>query len=84
MMLVRVRLGAGLAPTVGNSRLSVSLSENATVADLLDYLRVEYPALVSKINTALPLVSGRPVTLSHCLTETQEVALLLPAAGGLA
>jgi len=83
-MLVRVRLSAGLAPTVGNSRLSISLSENATVADLLDHLRAEYPALASKINTALPMVSGRPVAPSHHLTEAQEVALLLPAAGGLA
>jgi molybdopterin converting factor small subunit len=83
-MLVRVRLSAGLAPTVGHSRLSVSLLENATVADLLDHLRTEYPALAQKINAALPLVSGRPVAPSHCLNEAQEVALLLPAAGGLA
>lgn len=83
-MLVRVRLGAGLSLPAGNSRLSVSLSENATVADLLDHLRAEYPALTSKINSALPLVAGRPVALSHYLSEAQEVALLLPAAGGLA
>lgn len=81
-MLIRVRLGAGLSLPAGNSRLSVSLSENATVADLLDHLRAEYPALIPKINVALPLVSGRPVALSHCLSEAQEVALLLPAAGG--
>lgn len=83
-MLVRVRLGAGLALPTGNSRVSVSLSENATVADLLDHLRAEYPALAPKINAALPLVSGRPVAVSHRLSEDQEVALLLPAAGGLA
>jgi molybdopterin converting factor small subunit len=84
MMLIRVRLGAGLVLPAGNSRVSVSLPENATVADLLDHLRAEYPALTQKINAALPLVSGRPVTLSHRLAEAQEVALLLPAAGGLA
>lgn len=83
-MLIRVRLSAGLTPLVGNSRLSVSLSENATVTDLLDYLRAEYPALASKINSALPMISGRPVAPAHRLTEAQEVALLLPAAGGLA
>lgn len=81
-MLVRVRLSAGLTPSAGNSRLSVSLEENATIADLLEYLRGEYPALASKINTALPIVSGRPIALTHHLSEAEEVALLLPAAGG--
>ena len=81
-MLVRVRLSAGLIPSGGNSRLSVSLGENATVADLLEYLRGEYPALASKINTALPMVAGRAVTPAHPLTEAEEVALLLPTAGG--
>ena len=83
-MLVRVRLGAGLVLPAGNPHLSVNLSENATVADLLDHLRTEYPSLAPKINSALPLVSGRPASPAYHLTEAQEVALLLPAAGGLA
>jgi molybdopterin converting factor small subunit len=81
-MNVHVRLSAGLAPAVGNSRLVVTLAENATVADLLDQLRAQHPALASKMDTAIPMVSGRLATPSERLTELQEVALLLPAAGG--
>lgn len=81
-MQIRVRLGAGLAPAVGNARLSVSLAENATVTDLLAHLRAEYPALTAKINAALPMISGRYAGLSDPLIEAQEVTLLLPAAGG--
>jgi molybdopterin converting factor small subunit len=81
-MNVRVRLSAGLAPAVGSSRLSVTLAETATVADLLEQLRAQYPPLALTMTTALPIVSGRPVALSDRLTDDQEVALLLPAAGG--
>jgi sulfur carrier protein ThiS len=81
-MNVRVRLSVGLAPINGNTRLIISLAENATVADLLDQLRAQHPTLASKINTAIPMVAGRPATPSDRLVEAQEVALLLPAAGG--
>lgn len=81
-MNIRVRLSAGLAPTVGVSRLQVDLAENATVADLLEHLRAEYPALGSKMTIAIPMLAGRPAAPSDPLSEAQEVALLLPAAGG--
>ncbi len=81
-MNVRVRLSAGLTPAVGSSRLSVTLAETATVADLLHYLSAQYPTLAPKMTTILPMVSGRPAALSDRLTDDQEVALLLPAAGG--
>ena len=81
-MNIRVRLSAGLAPTVGNSRLLVNLAENATVADLLEYLRVQHPALAVKMHTAIPIIAGRPAASSERLVEAQEVALLLPVAGG--
>ena len=81
-MNVQVRLSAGLAPAAGSTRLIVTLAETATVADLLDHLRTQHPALASKINTAIPMVAGRPAVPSERLIEAQEVALLLPAAGG--
>ncbi len=83
-MQIRVRLGAGLAPAAGSARFSVSLAENATVADLLAHLRAEYPALAAKVNTALPMVAGKHAAPADLLSEGQEVALLLPAAGGRA
>ncbi len=83
-MNVQVRLSAGLAPTVGQARLVVSLAENATVADLLEHLRAQHPALAAKMNMALPMIAGRAAAPTDRLSEAQEVALLLPAAGGRA
>jgi molybdopterin converting factor small subunit len=81
-MNVRVRLGAGLAQLAGNPRLVIGLEEDVTVADLLDQLRSEYPALAQKLDTAVPMISGRHAAHTETLTAGQEVALLLPVAGG--
>ena len=79
---VRVRLGAGLAPASGNPRLAVTLVADATVADLVAHLREQFPPLTPKLNIAIPIVSGRHASLYQPLAEGQEVALLLPVAGG--
>ncbi len=81
-MNVQVRLSAGLAQHAGTSRLIVQLANDATVADLVVHLRSEYPALASRLELALPFVGGQNVSESTTLVEGQEVAFLLPAAGG--
>ncbi len=81
-MNIRVRLGAGLAPLTGNPRLVIALEEKATVADLLAHLRLEYPALTPKLDLAVPMISGRHAPPTEPLAADQEVALLLPVAGG--
>lgn len=82
-MNIRVRLSAGLAQFAGNSRLVVNLAEGATVTDLLNHLRTEHPALAPRLDIAIPMVAGKHVTSSAQLTAGQEVALLLPVAGGI-
>jgi molybdopterin converting factor small subunit len=81
-MKVPVRLSAGLAQATGSTRLVVTITEGATVADLLDHLRTTYPALGSQLETAVPTISGRHASATDVLTAGQEVALLLPIAGG--
>lgn len=81
-MNIRVRLGAGLAPLTGNPRLVIALEEEATVADLLAHLRREYPALTPRLDLAVPMISGRHAPPAEPLMAGQEVALLLPVAGG--
>ena len=81
-MDIRVRLGAGLVHLAGRPRLVIGLQEDATIADLLDYLRTEYPALAERLDTAVPMISGRAATPAEPLTAGQEVAILLPVAGG--
>jgi molybdopterin converting factor small subunit len=81
-MNIRVRFSAGLVPLAGNTRMVVSLQDQATVADLLQYLQTERPELEVGLNNAIPMVAGRHVGLSEQLSAGQEVSLLLPVAGG--
>ena len=81
-MNVTIRLGTGLVESTGKPRLQLALAENATVADLLAYLREQHPSLAPKLNSAVPMISGRHAPPSQPLVGGQEVALLLPVAGG--
>jgi molybdopterin converting factor small subunit len=81
-MKVNVRLSVGLAQIVGNPRLTVSLPDNATVAELLVALGEDYPQLYPKLNTAVAVIAGRHTPVTTGLAAGQEVALLLPIAGG--
>ncbi len=81
-MQVNIRLSGELAAIVGRPRFTVSLSDGATVADLLDRLRQEHPNLWPRMDTAVPIISGTHVDSSKPLAEGQEVAFLLPIAGG--
>ena len=82
-MKVYVRLGVGLAQLVGSPRLVMVLEEEATVTQLLNQLRTEHPGLATRLDAAVPMISGRLAAPTQQLTAGQEVALLLPVAGGL-
>ena len=81
-MNVNVRLSAGFVEITGTTRLAVDVTEGATVADLLGQLRASYPAMEAKLQAAVPTISGRHVSPAEPLNAGQEVALLLPVAGG--
>jgi molybdopterin converting factor small subunit len=82
MMRVNIRLSGELAALAGRHRFSVTVADGATVGDLVDLLRREYPKTVSRLETAVPIIAGRHVTQSEPLADGQEVAFLLPIAGG--
>jgi molybdopterin synthase sulfur carrier subunit len=81
-MRINVRLSGELATLVGKHRFSMIVTDGATIADLLDLLREEYPESVSRLDTAVPIISGKHVAQSEQLADGQEVAFLLPIAGG--
>lgn len=81
-MRVSVRLSGELAAQAGRPRLSMTLADGATVSDLTDLLRQEYLESSHLLDTAVPIIAGRHVTQSEPLAEGQEVAYLLPIAGG--
>ncbi len=81
-MQVNVRLGAGLARLAGAPQLSVELLAGATVADLLSELERTHPTMAPGVERALLVVHGNHAARGDALADGQEIALLLPAAGG--
>ena len=81
-MRVKIRLSGELATLAGRHRFSMAVADGATVGDLVDLLRLEHPESVSRLDTAVPIISGRHVTQAEPLADGQEVAFLLPIAGG--
>ncbi len=83
-MHVQVRLGTGLATAAGTSRLQVELPPGATVEALMERLRELEPTIAPGLDSALPLVRGTHADQGEQLAEGDEVALLMPVAGGCA
>jgi molybdopterin converting factor small subunit len=81
-MRVRVRLGAGLSRFADAPLLSLELAEGASVDDLLAALETEQPALAPALPSALPVLAGTHVERAQRLHPGDEVALLIPIAGG--
>jgi molybdopterin converting factor small subunit len=79
---VRVRLSGELARAAGGARAELEVPEGATVADLLVRLAARHPDLRPALERALPMVRGAHAGREQALAAGEEVALLLPAAGG--
>ena len=73
---------ACLAQKMGRARLTVDVPAGATVADIVTALRAAHPGQSAELARVVAVVGGshRPVTTT--LENGQEVALLLPIAGG--
>jgi molybdopterin converting factor small subunit len=79
---VNVRLGSGLSRFAEAPLLSVELDDGASVGDLLAALGSEQPSLAPALPSALPVVAGTHVEREQRLQPGDEVALLIPVAGG--
>jgi sulfur-carrier protein len=80
---VQVRLGSGLATAAGTRRLRVELPHDATVDTLRERLRKTEPAIAPALDSALAVVAGTHASRDTRLADGDEVALLIPVAGGL-
>ena len=79
---IRVRLGAGLSRFADAPLLSLDLADGADVDDLLAALGVDQPSLAPALRSALPVIAGSHVEREQRLHDGDEVALLIPVAGG--
>jgi molybdopterin converting factor small subunit len=62
--------------------LRFELPNGATVEDLYDLLASTTPELGPALSSALPVVAGEHVERERALSHGEEVALLIPVAGG--
>jgi molybdopterin synthase sulfur carrier subunit len=79
---VVVRLGSGLATAAGIRRLRVELPQEATVGTLLVRLGESEPAIAPALDSVLPVLRGTHASGGEPLSDGDEVALLMPVAGG--
>jgi molybdopterin converting factor small subunit len=79
---IRVRLGAGLSRFAGSPLLALELPDGGSVEDLYAVLGERYPELAPALPSALPVVGGEHVERAAALHAGDEVALLIPVAGG--
>ncbi len=81
-MVVRIRLGTGIAQLATAPVLSVELPDGATIDDLYDRLAEGNPELASALRSALRVVRGTHVERAVALADGDEIALLSPVSGG--
>lgn len=81
-MLVSIRINGTLAQKLGTSRLNLQVETPATVQNVLVMLGEQYPNSAEIINIAIPFVAGRHLDKNATLKQGQQIALLMPAAGG--
>lgn len=79
---VRIRLGSGIARLAPSPLLMVELPEGSTIGELYDSLGASHPELAPALRSALAVVGGSQVEARRPLRHGDEVALLLPVAGG--
>jgi len=81
-MLIFIRLNGVLAQSIGASRIQITLPPTSTIQDMLENLEAKYPHAAKQIHLAIPVVNGSHQAKSIHLSPQQEVALLMPVAGG--
>lgn len=81
-MQITVRVNGILVQKLGSARLSISLPPKATVHDLQQQLQQTHPHAAAELARAVAVVGGVHQSSTAVLQAGQEVALLMPVAGG--
>ena len=81
-MQVSIRLSAALAQVAGAPRVQVDVADDATVAAATAALIARYPSLEPRLKHSVPILAGAHATAADRLAPGQELAYLMPVAGG--
>lgn len=79
---VTVRFGSTLRPSSGQARLNIRLSIDSTVADVIELAGRIHPDLVDSLRSVLPIIDGEQADQARLLQDGNEIALVMPVAGG--
>ncbi len=82
-MTVTVLLFASLRERLGRSSVTRAVADGTTAGELLDGLRVDFPALAGTGRIAVA-VNSEYTALDRRLADGDEVALIPPVSGGRA
>lgn len=81
-MQLDIRLFASLKDRAGRERITVTVSQPATTASMLDAVAGQYPALAPALPTALTAVNREFAFAETEIEPGDEVALFPPVSGG--
>ena len=81
-MEIRVKFFAAPREALGKSELDVTLPEGATVTELIEHLKTEYPILRAYTRFLSVAVNKAYVGWETELRDGDEVACLPPVGGG--
>jgi molybdopterin converting factor subunit 1 len=79
---IRVKFFAAPREALGQSELDVTLPDDATVTDLIEHLKAEYPILRAYTRFLSVAVNRAYVGWETMLHDGDEVACLPPVGGG--
>ena len=81
-MQINIRINGVLAQKMNITRFPVTLPPEATTQDLVAQLQRQHPQLAAEFGQAVTVSKGSHLTATTALHDGQEVAVLLPIAGG--
>ena len=81
-MNISVRVNGSLAQLLGTSRLTMQVVEGETLGSLVAELEERFPHSKEMLGRAVPMAGGRHTDHSYVFTQEEEIALLMPVAGG--
>jgi molybdopterin converting factor subunit 1 len=79
---VRVELFAGLREVIGQQEIDVDLARGASVGDLREKLRRDFPQLAPFLPSLVCAVNEEYRLPEYILQDGDEVALIPPISGG--
>ncbi|MFK7803402.1 MAG: MoaD/ThiS family protein [Anaerolineae bacterium] len=81
-MVLSIRINGSLAQEIGTTRLTVDLPSPVTVENVIQELVLRHPHSAETLQVTIPFVGGRHLDKTTILKQGQQIALLMPAAGG--